>query len=339
VLGGTRSGFTLVEVLIVIAIIGVLVGLLIPAVNMARRAVQQAAIAFEVEALANAIEQYKNKYGDYPPDGSNRATFERHFRKAFSGIAATEFAVLRDATVANSSAVGPDAVMDPAEALVFCLGGFSSDPARPFTGPGGPFAASGSGLQYNVDRTNAFFEFKQTQLSIKLDASGTATVSNDEEELFGSSANDLLPVYRPGGQLKAPFVYFDSRTYSFAVGSGTYFNSYNPANVEGVARPYKSDQKNTSVNAATNPDQFYRYVNDRSFQIISAGLDDSYGGVAALRPNDTPVFFMFPTGESLDIGTGNVGDLTQYKDLTGLPSTQLDNATNFSDGILGNALP
>ncbi len=56
-------------------------------------------------------------------------------------------------------------VMDPAEALVFFLGGFSSNPQRPFTGEGGPFSVTstdttvtgGQTLQYNVQRTGAFF--------------------------------------------------------------------------------------------------------------------------------------------------------------------------------------
>ncbi|MCA9157924.1 MAG: prepilin-type N-terminal cleavage/methylation domain-containing protein, partial [Planctomycetales bacterium] len=64
-----RSGFTLVEVLVVIAIIGVLVALIVPAVNMAYRTVQQRAIALECQALAQAVEAYRSKYDDYPPDG------------------------------------------------------------------------------------------------------------------------------------------------------------------------------------------------------------------------------------------------------------------------------
>ena len=79
-----RSGFTLIEVLMVIAIIGILVGLAVPAVMYGSRVVKQRAIVIETQTLDNAINQYNNKYGDFPADGSNRVLFEKHFRKAFS---------------------------------------------------------------------------------------------------------------------------------------------------------------------------------------------------------------------------------------------------------------
>lgn len=318
-----RPGFTLIEVLIVIAIIGVLVGLLIPAVNIARRSVQQSAIAFEVEALANAIEQYKNKFGDYPPDGSDLNVFRRHFKKAFPNMVDSEFAALQPP---YSAANNGGAVMDPSEALVFCLGGFSSDPTHPFTGLGGPLVAAGAVYQYNADRTNAFYEFKPQQLSIEArDVNNVLlTISVDEEMLYGATAtNDLMPVYYSGGGRQAPFVYFDSRTYRV--------NSYAPTALvdAGALTPYKSEQRNT--NATSTPTDAYRFMNERSFQIISAGLDDSYGGLLGY-------YYIFPSGQSLD-ATGAVGEFSNYIIQAQIPSTQLDNAANFSDGILGNSLP
>jgi prepilin-type N-terminal cleavage/methylation domain-containing protein len=326
---GVRVGFTLVEVLVVIAIIGVLVGLIVPAVNIARRSVQRAAIVFEVQSLANAVEQYKTKYGDYPPDGSDRSVFERHFRKAFPNIASSEFTTLY--ANANSSSGVATAVMDPPEALVFALGGFSADPAHPFTGAGGPLFVSGNSVQYNVDRNAPLFEFKQGNLT--LDASSGVTVSSDEV-LLGAGSNDMLPVYTTGNGRIAPFVYFDSRTYR--VGTA-FYNFYKPTNVPGVARPYKSDQVNTTVNRASNPDGHYRYANDRTFQIISAGLDDDYGGVPGLPNNSTPEFYRYPSGTSLNILTG-ASNNSRYAESGGAASAQLDNATNFADGILEDAL-
>ena len=142
-----RSGFTLVEVLMVIAIIGILVGLTVPAVNIALRSVKQSAIALECNTLGDAVNKYNSKYGDYPPDGSDVNLMTRHLRKIFPQIAASEINLLTGAlavpagnpAVANHAALGvPGAVMDPPEALVFFLGGFSSDPVHPFTGSGGP---------------------------------------------------------------------------------------------------------------------------------------------------------------------------------------------------------
>ncbi len=327
-----RLGFTLVEVLVVIAIIGVLVGLVVPAVNVARRSVQRAAIVFEVQTLGNAIEQYKTKFGDYPPDGSDRTVWERHFRKAFPNIAASEFTVLY--ANANSSSGLPVAavVMDPPEALVFALGGFSSDPAHPFTGAGGPLFVSGNSAQYNVDRNSPLFDFKQGNLT--LDASSGITVSSDELLLGAGTVNDKMPVYTTGNGRLAPFVYFDSRTYR---AGSAFYNFYKAANVAGVARPYKSDQVNTTVSKTANPDGHYRYANDRTFQIISAGLDDDFGGVPGLPNNSTPEFFRYPSGTSLNILTG-ASNFSRYAEQSGVASAQLDNATNFADGILENAL-
>ena len=287
-----HGGFTLVEVLVVIAIIGVLVGLLVPAVNMAYNGIKKRAIAAEVLTLASAIDRYKEKYGDYPPDGSDAAVFSRHLRRIFPQIADSELAAITAAS--NCSTGAPNGVMDPPEALVFFLGGFSDDPASPITGPGGPLFDSGGGnYQYNVDRNSPLYEFKQSQLT--LDTSGGTTVSNDET-LYGLGSTDLMPVYRPKGKM-APYVYFDGRTYSFASG-GTFYNHYTSSAL-GVARPYRSDDVRTTATVATNPDAYYRYVNEESFQLITAGMDDSYGGVP-FSSGLGPMFYCYPSGQSLD---------------------------------------
>ena len=76
--GTLRRGFTLVELLVVIAIIGLLVGLTVPAVFGVRGAFNRASVKFEVQALNDAVENYRSKYGDYPPDGSSWTVFEKH---------------------------------------------------------------------------------------------------------------------------------------------------------------------------------------------------------------------------------------------------------------------
>ncbi len=75
-----RPGFTLIEVLVVIAIIGVLVGLTVPAVMMALSAVKQRAIGLECQAIASSVEAYRTKFGEYPPDGADPSLLERHLQ-------------------------------------------------------------------------------------------------------------------------------------------------------------------------------------------------------------------------------------------------------------------
>lgn len=57
----------MIELLVVIIIIAILIGLLLPAIQAAIRAARNAAVSTEVSTLAQAIESFKTRYGDYPP--------------------------------------------------------------------------------------------------------------------------------------------------------------------------------------------------------------------------------------------------------------------------------
>jgi prepilin-type N-terminal cleavage/methylation domain-containing protein/prepilin-type processing-associated H-X9-DG protein len=70
-----RDGFTIVELLVVITIIGVLIAMLLPAVNAARESARQAVCINNQKELALAVIQYENAKGHYPglvgQNGSN----------------------------------------------------------------------------------------------------------------------------------------------------------------------------------------------------------------------------------------------------------------------------
>jgi len=61
-----KAAFTLVELLVVISIIGILVGLLLPAVNAAREAGRRAACANNIRQIALAATQYETSQRLYP---------------------------------------------------------------------------------------------------------------------------------------------------------------------------------------------------------------------------------------------------------------------------------
>jgi prepilin-type N-terminal cleavage/methylation domain-containing protein len=391
-----RRAFTLVELMVVIVIIGIIAGFALPAVFRAVTAARQGAYKLEVDTLADAVEKYRSKYGDYPPDGSNWAIMERHLRKAFPQILQSELDLLNpapanlagqgwsgspwnknvmagviagirndfDQSVVTPTYAATDLkVMDPAEALVFFLGGFSSNPQRPFTGPGGPFLATGIATgqvyQYNIQRTNAFFDFKLERLSLEQELVGTVpvTISHDEEVYLGSAAaEDLLPVYLSRADIEnsAPFVYFDARTYAQMKGANPYLNFYQrtavattPGNDSfGAIRPLMSATLRTPPIAAAAPTlvdwiRQYLFLEDKKFQVLGAGIDDIYGGRIAgdfSMPSVNEVaaaFISFPSGRSYKTGDTSTAPANRIYDRLQLPRNS--NLYSLSLGLADNA--
>jgi prepilin-type N-terminal cleavage/methylation domain-containing protein len=71
----SRSGFTLVEMLVVIAIMAILAALLIPGISKMKQRAALNRAQTELSRVATAIDAYKEKLGSYPPD--SRGDFSR----------------------------------------------------------------------------------------------------------------------------------------------------------------------------------------------------------------------------------------------------------------------
>ncbi|MGF1451354.1 MAG: type II secretion system protein [Opitutales bacterium] len=62
-----RSAFTLIELLTVIAVIGILAAILIPTVQLVQTNIDRQADRVEYTSVVNALRSYKEKYGYWPP--------------------------------------------------------------------------------------------------------------------------------------------------------------------------------------------------------------------------------------------------------------------------------
>ena len=69
-----RSGFTLIEMLVVIAIIAILAGLLFPAINRALETAKRNQAAADVRSIAAAITMFYSEYGYLPIPFSDQGT-------------------------------------------------------------------------------------------------------------------------------------------------------------------------------------------------------------------------------------------------------------------------
>ena len=98
-----RTGFTLVELLVVIVIVGILIALLVPAIAAAVRRVKEARVTAELGNIANAMQAFKDQYGDYPP---SRIMLSEAAPFASSGVTANYLAGYPTASNLALSAAG-----------------------------------------------------------------------------------------------------------------------------------------------------------------------------------------------------------------------------------------
>lgn len=315
-----RPGFTLVELLIVITIIGVLVALVSVGVNAALVKAKKAQITAEIQQMDLAMQRLATDAGEsFPPDfavfnSGDANDIQRYFQgdvkrflsKRFPRYAGKNVAAAIDGLYSTTASPSlwskPDnrhniaMKLDPAEALVFWLGGFSvpagadstkirgfsSNAANPFEGPA------------QAQRIQSYYPFNEERL-----------VDRD-----GDGWYEYLPPGNAGGGNGPPYVYFNSKSYAGVtnptlLAMARYPKQEGPQTPEwGFATPYRSSEGNLA------------WVNPKKFQILSASLDGIYGNTVAATagPKD------FPNGDKYE-------------------TADLDNVSNFADGDMESKKP
>jgi len=306
-----RGAFTLIELMIVIVVIGILMGLVLPAVMSSFQKAKVSQVSTEIRGLEGAIAQFKQVYGIEPPSRMRLYETGAGWTTAASGTTldpvtgaslSNEAERVRSVAFMNriwpnynfalshdfdnsGTAAGFVTLYGP-ECLVFFLGGRPAGPTGgPYalTGfsknPADPFAAAGG----SESREGPYFEFKASQLHQSLNpGSGGALVYYDS-----------LP-----GQT-SPYVYassYDGRGYQLA-------DLYAKPQTMYLASPANLNLLNVYMVGSSAIAQ-----KNKSFQIISPGPDTLYGNGGA-----------FATTTS----NHSLGDRRDY-----------DNITNFHSGSL-----
>jgi type II secretory pathway pseudopilin PulG len=332
----SRTGFTLVELLVVITIIIILMGLLTPVVINALTKAKETRILTEIGMIDSAFKKYKADVGATPPSdfthigtakyaGTNPYTpvfaftppssnspqlvaLANHLQKAFprcnvyNEIGAI---ICSSSDYQNGKVPAP---ISPAQAIVFWLSGFCTDKEHPISGLLTIGAGNAIVVNPNAPRDAGPLEFDRTRWKIV--------------------GNSLTPVYCAADTPGVPYVYFASQSYALhaaaytgpgnlVAGTATPFDTsvWNQGG-QGIVRPYAADPVPPSGTAPTP-------VNSSSFQIISAGVDSDFGGAGVT-----------------DNGTKGNPVVAYYNSGTYYATGDKDNLTNFgTSNTLGDSIP
>lgn len=350
-----RYGFTLVEMLIVIAIIGALIAITVPQIWKAVKNARQAKVQVEIDQLSEALQGYKEKHLQYGPcmgianATQRQSAFVRHVMLAFPNANISTYGTFANIQTpitktwqynykdANGSVQSLDLnKLDQAESLVFWLGGFPT-PIDPSTNQ--PIV--GRKLYGFHKSTTDPFRRDVTTATTALPSLDFRTINESfnfaEERLVDQDRDgwwEYIPTAPDSGGFTPPYVYFDNTAYGATLVNSQQHLGYPRlgftatddalAAMWGVAVPYALAVPSSSANAPI------RWANSTKFQIICAGISDmKYAGPDPTTGADVITAFRIPTfpnpdsknGEVYTLNGSNFGYLSKY---------ELDNQTNMS---------
>jgi prepilin-type N-terminal cleavage/methylation domain-containing protein len=282
-------GFTLVELLVVITIIGILASLITVAVVGAIKHARLAAVKAEMDEIDAGFQVLKSKYAEYPPNCELSGDFNRrftNFKRYLLQIAPRhrepEKLLARImGGVDTSDPYFPKALirgMSPSEAIVFWLGGFSDDPNYPISGHGGPsyvipeYGDSQNRTLDPIESRKWILPFDVTRLGPRADDGyfDDPRLMSDQRHveyfLNGKWRRINFWHYRPRNS-EQPYLYFDvsrgSPTLDTDVGSSSSPEIY----------PIKQVHERDARGAPLS----FKFVNQGKFQLLHSGFDGAWG--------------------------------------------------------------
>lgn len=313
------AGFTLVEILVVIVIIGLLAGITSTVLVSARNSARGAVVATQMAQLSMALDEYKNQFGEYPPDFSDPEAVMRHVKKRWPRYNVANYAEFMEhirygCRLSSGTIEAPGGVdvlngrhvwelenQAYVSALIFWLGGLPDYDGKPSGFYANPKAPLGVGynsanvfvpLAFPMEarREAPLFDFELKNVgyyicnAIQDPSSGLVGETQGYAiELEGDGPYAYAPVFQQGD---LPIVYFrPSANAPYGTKSFCLADSEDFANASiSRAVPYMRDA------------QAGNWHEDKRFQMIHPGVDGMFGpdenfdaprdGVPATAPKD-----------------------------------------------------
>jgi len=255
-----RHGFSLIELLVVIVIIGILMALILPALNGARLSARMTAVSTEITQLDQALVSFENRFKCLPPssltiptDPANwTATDRQSILRIWDQFDFSTCGGLGSVAAGVSGAYpGAPIHLNGAECLVFFLGGMNADP----NGLGQLIGfANNSQIPWAVypqNRDIPFFENFVPNRLVDLDGDGA-------REFLDSLPDQAMP-----------YLLFSSQGKSYdKTNSATAWDAFDVHG--GMTNPLDMTSIYIGPDGKTP-------LRNQGYQIISPGLDQAYG--------------------------------------------------------------
>jgi prepilin-type N-terminal cleavage/methylation domain-containing protein len=298
----TQRGFTLVEMLVVITIIGILMALLIPVIAGAMGRAQQTRNGFEISQLIMAIESFKSARGGvYPPSfGEAQAagtTYEAMFdagtyrNTALYRYLITAYPNISDKDIRSMFRDIADH-LDQSSSMVFWLSQTSEDPRNPFT---------------NRASLKSYYAFPEERLADLGDTDADTTNNIVSFNVYG---------FRPPYAKESYYVYMEAKHYRYYTVNNVDSAQGNTskANSGGLTlRPYLKSTRSDNLRITQA-----NFQNSDTYQLLCAGIDGRFQA-------NQDWLRVFPCGSTPLKGDNTPFTSVEFAD-------DRDNQANFSDG-------